>query len=140
YTSGKINKESYDKLADEISISYGEIITKEIDSLNKFYFSENDKVKRLSTIIDDIEDMHAKGKINHDYHTNLKKQTSILYEEIFNKRINSLNGLSANEKGKLLVEIEDDVSDAFSRGKISELHYNILEKKPSNYEKSGTIH
>jgi YVTN family beta-propeller protein len=55
YTRGKINKESYDKLVDEISISYAEIITKEIDSLNSL--SEIDKVKRLSTIIDDIDDM-----------------------------------------------------------------------------------
>ena len=48
--------------------------------------SENDKVKQLSTIIDDIEDMHAQVKINNDYYTNLKKQTSILYQEIFKKR------------------------------------------------------
>ena len=32
HTRGKINKEQYDKLADEVSIIYGEIFTKEIDS------------------------------------------------------------------------------------------------------------
>jgi hypothetical protein len=83
--------------------------------------------------------MYAKGKIKNEYYANLKKETSILYEEIFNNRINSLDGLPENEKGKLLVQIKDDISDAYSREKISELHYNLLEKKLSNYEKSGTM-
>ena len=85
YTRGKINKESYDKLEDEISIRYGEIITKEIDSLNTL--SENEKLKQMSTILDDIEDLHAKGKLNNDYYTNLKKESSILYQEIEKNRL-----------------------------------------------------
>jgi uncharacterized membrane protein len=110
YTRGKINKESYDKLKDEISINYGEIITKEIDSLNDL--SENEQVKGLSTTIDHIEDMYAKGKINNDYYTNLKKETSIVYQEIFRKRINSSNSLPENDRVKLLNEIKEDISDA----------------------------
>ena len=133
YTKGKITKEQYDKLGDVISISYGEIITKEIDSLNNL--SEYDKVKQLSTIISDIEDMHAKGKINNEYYGNLKKETSILYQEIFKKKIDSLNNLPENDKGKLLSEIKDDISDAYSKEKISELHYSLLKEKLSNYEK-----
>ncbi|MFZ0223218.1 MAG: hypothetical protein WAM42_16155 [Candidatus Nitrosopolaris sp.] len=46
-------------MGEEISISYGEIITKEIASLNNL--SENDKVKQLSTI---IEDMHTTRNCN----------------------------------------------------------------------------
>src|SRR5215469_12541792 len=111
-------------------------LTKEIDSLSNL--SENDKVNQLSTIISDIEDLRTKGKINNGYYANLKKETSILYGEIFNKRISSLDGLSENEKEKLLVEIKDDISDACSKEKISELHYNLLEKKLSNYEKPKT--
>jgi len=34
-----------------------------------------------------------------------------------------------------LVQIKDDISDAYSKEKISELHYSLLEKKLSNYEK-----
>jgi hypothetical protein len=135
YARGKINKESYDKLADEISISYGEILTKEIDSFNNLFFLESDKVKRLSTIISDIEDMHAKGKINNEYYANLKKETSILYQEIFKKRLDSLNSLLENDKRKLLNKIKDDISDAYSKEKISELHYTLLKEKLSNYEK-----
>ena len=65
YTRGKINKEQYDKLLDEISISYNQIFTKELDSLNSL--SENHKIKQLSTTICNIEDMHA----------GLKKETSV---------------------------------------------------------------
>ena len=123
YIRGKINKEQYDKLVDEISISYDEIFTKEIDSLSKL--SENDKVKQLSTTIRNIEYMHA----------SLKKETSILYQELYKKRIDSLNSLPENSKGKLLAEIKDDISDAYSKEKISELHYSFLKERLLSYEK-----
>jgi YVTN family beta-propeller protein len=138
YARGNINKESYDRLKDEISLSFGEILRKEIDSLKNLFYLENDKVKRLCKIVSDIKEMHLKGKINNDYYTNLKQETSILYEEVFNKRIKSLDGLSENEKGKLLVKIKDDITDAYSKERISESHYNLLEKKLSNYEKPKT--
>jgi hypothetical protein len=114
-------------LTDEISISYGEIFTKEIDSLDNL--SGSDNLTRLSAIINDIEEMHTEGKINNERYANLKKDTSILYQEIFRRRIDSLNTLPENDKGKLLDEIKA------SKDKISELHYTLLEKKLSNYEK-----
>jgi YVTN family beta-propeller protein len=133
YTRGKINKEQYDRLGEEISKSYREIFTKKIDSLNNLF--ENDKVKQLSDIKRNIEDAHNEGKINNEYYTNLKKEISILYEEIFKKRIDSLNNLPENDKVKLLDEMKDDISDAYSKEKISELHYTLLKEKLSNYEK-----
>src|SRR6476620_9485731 len=72
YTKGKINKEQYDKLGNEISISYREIFTKEINSLNTI--PNNDKVEQLSRIKTDIEDEYAKGKINELHHTLLKER------------------------------------------------------------------
>jgi helix-turn-helix protein len=66
--------------------------------------SENDKVNRLSAIICDIDDMHVKGKINNEYYANLKKETSILYQEIFKKSIDSLDNLPESDKRKLLLE------------------------------------
>ena len=68
-------------------------------------------------------------------HANLKKETSILYQEMFRKRIDSLNYLPENNKGTLLAGIKDDISDAYSKEKISDLHYTLLEKKLSDYEK-----
>jgi YVTN family beta-propeller protein len=134
YTRGKINKEQHDKLRDEISISYGKIFTKEMDSLNNL--SENDKEKQLSAIKSDIEDMHVERKIDNEYYANFHKEISILYEEIFKKRIDSLNNIPESDKEKLLVKIKDDISDAYSREKINELHYTLLKEKLSNYEKN----
>jgi hypothetical protein len=120
-------------LTDEISISYGEIFTKEKDSLDNL--SGSDNLTRLSAIINDIEEMDAEGKINNERYAKLKKDTSILYQELFRRRIDSLNTLPENDNGKLLDEIKEDISDAYSKDKISELHYTLLEKKLSNYEK-----
>jgi hypothetical protein len=59
----------------------------------------------------------------------------LLYEDIFKKRIDSLNNLQENDKVKLLDKIKDDISDAYSKEKINELHYMLLKDKLSNYEK-----
>ena len=80
--------------------------------------------------------MHAKGRINNEYYVNLKKEISTQYEEIFKKRIDSLNNLPENDKGKLLVKIKEDISDAYSKEKINELHYTLLKEKLPNYEKN----
>jgi hypothetical protein len=98
--------------------------------------SENDKEKQLSTITSNIENMHAKGKINNEYYTNLKKEASILYQEIFKRRIDSLNSPSNSNKEKLFIQLKDDLSDAYSKGQISELQYSLLKEKLSTYEKT----
>lgn len=46
YARGKINKEQFDKLIDDVSIGYQEIFKKEIDSL-MVSLSEKDKQKGL---------------------------------------------------------------------------------------------
>jgi YVTN family beta-propeller protein len=135
YVDGKINKDQYDKLVDEISLSYREIFTKEIDSLNDIY--ENDKVKQqLSEIKAKIEEAYTKGKINNGYYVNLKKEISTRYDEMFRMRIDSLNSTQENNKAKLLAEIKDDISYAYSKERINELHYTLLKEKVSNYEKN----
>ena len=68
-------------------------------------------------------------------HASLKKETSILYQELYKKRIDSLNSLPENSKGKLLAEIKDDISDAYPKEKISELHYSFLKERLLSYEK-----
>ena len=133
YSREKINKEQYDKLADDLSLSYKEIFTKDLGSLDNL--SENDKVIQLSQIRSNVEDSHVKGKISDKYYTNLKKDISILFQEIFKKRIDSLNNSPENDKAKLLDEIKDDISDAYSKERINELHYTLLKEKLSNYER-----
>ena len=77
YSKGKINKEQYDKLGEEISINYRKIFSKETDGLNNR--SENDKINQLSRIKNNIDDAHDEGKINSEYYSNLKNEISILY-------------------------------------------------------------
>ena len=133
HTRGKINKEQYDHLADEISILYGEIFAKEIDSLSSL--SESGTAEQLSTIKNDIEYMHDKGRLNNEHYLNLKKEISILYKQIFMRRIDSIDSIpDNNNKIKLLAKIKNDISDAYSKEKITELHYNLLKEKISDYE------
>jgi YVTN family beta-propeller protein len=131
YIRGKINKEQYDKLGDFISINYGEIFIKEINSLN--VISENDhKVKLLSPIKNHVEDMHAKGKINNEYYVRLKNEISMMYQEIYSKKISLLN--REFNSSVLLDKIKNDIADAYAQGKISDQHYNLLSKKISDHE------
>ena len=66
--------------------------------------SENNKTKLLSGIIADIDDTYAKRRINNEYYASLKKEISVLYEEIFKKKIDSLNNLPGDDKVKLVGE------------------------------------
>jgi YVTN family beta-propeller protein len=97
---------------------------------------DTNDIKELNNLRENITDEYTRGKINNEYYTNLKKEISILYEEIFKKRIDSLYNLPENDKVKLLDEIKDDISDAYSKEKISELHYNLLKERLSIYEKN----
>ena len=136
YTRGKVNKEQCDSLGDEISISYREIFTKEIDSLNSF--CEDDKVKKLSEIKSNIDDTYAKGKINEEHYIDLRKKISVFYEEILKTEIDSLNDLPEGDKVIRVDRIKDEISDAYSKEMINELHYSLLTEKLSRYEKHKT--
>jgi transcriptional regulator NrdR family protein len=63
YARGKISREQFDQLVDDISIRYQEIFRKEIDSV-MIAPSKGDKIKELNQIKYDIEDACAKGKIS----------------------------------------------------------------------------
>ena len=58
----------------------------------------------------------------------------MLYQEIFKKKIDSLKNLSGDDKVTLLKTIKDEISDAYSKGIINELHYSLLKEELSNYE------
>jgi hypothetical protein len=58
---------------------------------------------------------------NEDY-TNLKNEISLVYQEIFKKRINSLRGSpEANVKLRQvkLAKLKEDITDVYSKGKIT---------------------
>jgi YVTN family beta-propeller protein len=89
YTRGKINKEQFDKLIDDISISYREIFKREI-------LSEEHKEKQLDEIKDNIEDAFVKGKIS-EQHYNL-----------LNKKIESFVNTGENKTGEKKLEKTHD--------------------------------
>ncbi len=58
----------------------------------------------------------------------------MLYEDIYDKRIDSLNSKLDNRSNVILLnKIKNDVTDAYAKGKISEQHYNLLNEKISGY-------
>ena len=78
YTKGKINKEQFDKLVDEISINYREIFKNQLNYIDNL--SEHDKENRVTEIKRDIEDVYAKGKLN-ELHYKLLKENISNYEK-----------------------------------------------------------
>src|SRR4029078_2293664 len=88
----------------------------------------------LNKLKDEISDSFSKGKITQFYYSNLKDEISVLYQEIFMKKIDSMDDnkeIDLSLKLKLVREIKD----AFSKGKLTELHYNLLLNKISEMEK-----
>jgi len=59
------------------------------------------------------------------------------------KEIDSFTHLSEKDKGKELNEIKDNIEDAYAKGKISEQHYNLLNKKIESFvntNENKTLH
>lgn len=82
-----------------------------------------------------IIDAYSKGKINEKHYGRLNNEISMLYEEIFKKRIESLSGSLKNPSSKeQLKKLKDDLENAYSKQKITEQHYNLLNKKISDIE------
>lgn len=75
-------------------------------------------IPRLNLLNKNITDYYAAGKINNDQYAYLKNEVSIVYEEIFKMRL-------ANREDDLQ-RIQEDISDAYSKGKLSKLHYDLL--------------
>jgi hypothetical protein len=91
----------------------GKLGDKDIEPLNKIKIT--------------ISDAYAKGKINSEHYSNLKDEIYILYQEIYNNKIDSLKDLHDNkvEYNKIKI-IEHNINDTFSKDKITEKHYNLL--------------
>ena len=68
YAKGKLNKEQFDKLVDEISDKHKEILKHEIVSLDKL--SEFDKETKLDELKEKIDNIYDKGKLNKEQFTN----------------------------------------------------------------------
>jgi hypothetical protein len=88
---------------------------------------END-IEYLNRLNRNISNAYAEEKLSNEHYTNLKNEVAILYQKIFKKRIESLTVPDVEAVGK----IKNDIKDAYSTGKIAELHYNLLNEKISD--------
>lgn len=91
-------------------------------------------IDKLDILKNSISDDYAKGKINAEHYANLKDEISILYQEIYNKKLDSLNHSSSSAEGRSLQKIKDKILDVYSKGKMNELHYNLLIQKISEFK------
>ena len=82
----------------------------------------------------DFVNLGAGGGFKH--YSNLKNEISILYEEIYKEKIDSLGGKfdSIGSEGAFLDKVKNDITDAYAKGKISDQHYNLLNEKISEYK------
>ena len=95
---------------------------------------DDNDFETLDKLKNEISDSFSKGKISQFHYSNLKDEISILYQEIFMKKIDSMDDdkeIDLSLKLKLVREIKD----SFSKGKLTELHYNMLMNKISEMEK-----
>jgi uncharacterized membrane protein len=75
----------------------------------------------------DLTDAYTKGKISEQHYANLKSEISVVYQEIYKKKIDSLNDKDSN--GIILDKVKDTIKDAYAKEKLSEQHYQLLNEK-----------
>jgi YVTN family beta-propeller protein len=122
YAAGKINNDQYTNLKNDISLAFQEIFKKRIGSITE------QNPEALSRIRNDIIDAYSTGELNNERFTNLKNEISVAYRDIFKKRIESITDPNTEAVNK----IRNEITDAYSDGKITELHYNLLNEKISD--------
>ena len=111
----------------ENKLDYYHIRVKHLYEDGKLDINDLDKLR------DNITDEYARGKINKEQFDKLVDDISISYQEIFKKEIDSFTHLSKKGKEKELNEIKDNIEESYAKGKISEQHYNLLDKKMESF-------
>jgi len=109
---------------------------KRIGSLYNDGKLDHDDIKSLDELRRDLSNTYAKGKISEQHYQKLKSETGVLYEEIHRKRIDSLNSPAIKHNSKddrLMTKIRHDIDEDFAKGKITEQHYNLLNKKIESF-------
>ena len=104
-----------------------------MNSLIKDGLNEKD-INALNELNQNISDDYSKGKIINEQYANLKKEISILYEEIYKKEIDSLKESSEVEDGRpeiKLQRIHENVMDAHSKDRINNEHYTDIKNEIS---------
>ena len=97
--------------------------------------SDLEPLDKLKT---DITDVYSKGKINEKHYERLNNEISISYEEIFRKRAKSLiTIIDKNVMNERAQQLKDDIENAYSKQKITETQFNMLNKKIADLGNKG---
>jgi hypothetical protein len=96
-------------------------------------------IKNLDAIKADLERDYSGEKLLENQYENTKNEISMLYKEIYDKKIYLLIDTLYNsgDDGELLVTVEKDIIDIYAEGKLNDQHYQFLKKlskliKPNN--------
>ena len=96
-------------------------------------------IKELDDLSTKIKYSHIKGKISNQQYEDLEDETSIVYEEILGHKIDSLNKEIVDiDNEKMLDDIKNEITEVYAKGRITDTHYNLLNKRISDYEKRNT--
>ena len=96
---------------------------------------DSEDIGELNNLKDNIADEYSRGRITKEQHDTLANEISVRYREIFKKEMDSLDSLPDDEKIKLLHKLNDDISDAYARERINDLHHTLLKERLTSYEK-----
>jgi YVTN family beta-propeller protein len=108
---------------------------KRIESLYDDGKLDYNDIGHLDKLRSDITDAYTRGKMSELQYGMLKEEISTRYQELYNKRLDSLNSkLNENNNNGHFAKIRYDIEDAYARRKISELQYNLLNKRIADYE------
>jgi hypothetical protein len=108
-------------LKNEVSAAFQEFFKKKID------FVTDPNMEAVNKIKNDIEDAYNNGKLTREHYTNLKNEVSNTYQKIFKKRIESIT----DSNMEAINSLRNDIEDAYSDRKITELDYTLLNGKIS---------
>jgi YVTN family beta-propeller protein len=113
----------------------------EIDALNHDDKLDEKDIKALDDLHNRIENAYPEGKLNEKHYESLSGKISTLYEEIFRKKIaaidnssNSNNPVAKKTIQEQLTQVRSEVELAFSKGKINDKHYDLLDKAISKLD------
>lgn len=84
-------------------------------------------ISNLNILNQNVTDEYSRGKISNEQYTNLKKEISVLYEEIYKKEIDSLKESPDGEAGSEILlgrinGIHEEVMNARSKDRINSEH------------------
>lgn len=108
---------------------------REIQSIYDDGRLDDEDTNKLNILKNKITDSYSRGKISDEQYDTLNTEISISYDEIFNKRIDALR--DDETLNQSLKSIEDDVTKAFSKGRLLELQYKLLKEKIEILRKRG---